>query len=124
MTDIAPSISNRLEILPDEILLEIFKYVKPIDLHSFIGLNLRFNNVIQDVQLNVVIDAEEEEENYDYLKSFLPNQIIRLELRYEWEAFDINVLKELRSLTVDYTCLSENQFDQVSLTSLGCLSQN
>jgi hypothetical protein len=121
MTDITP---NQLEVLPDEIFLEIFKYVKPIDLHSFIGLNLRINNVIKDVQLNVVICAEGREENFDYLKSFLPKQIIRLELRYEWEAFDINVLNELRSLTVDYNCLSENQRDQVSLASSCCLSRN
>lgn len=122
MSDITSLTSTRLEELPDEILLKVFKYVKSIDLHSFIGHNLRINNVIKDVQLNIVICPEEEEENLDRLRSFPPNQVIRLELNYEWDTFDINVFKWLRSLTINCQFLSENQLNQVSLISSYCLS--
>ncbi|CAF3732731.1 unnamed protein product [Rotaria sordida] len=49
MNNILSSIPNRLEILPDEIFLEIFEYLKPVDLISFIGHNQRINNIIHDV---------------------------------------------------------------------------
>jgi hypothetical protein len=114
MDNNATAIPSRLEILPDEILLEVFKYIEPIDLRSFVGHNQRMNNVIKDVKLNMIIEYPDAgEEDFDYLKSFLPNQFIRLELRYRWKALSLNVYVELRSLKLDCDYLSEHQFDQV-----------
>jgi hypothetical protein len=118
MSEIQSLTPFRLEECPDEIVLEIFQYVQPIDLHSFTGHNLRINNIVRDTKLNVVIQYPEDEEDLNYLKTFLPNQFIRLELRYTWDAFDINAFEELRSLTLDCDHLSEYQLDQVSLTIL------
>ena len=80
----ASSIPSRLEILSDEILLQVFKYmyIKPIDLRRFVGHNQRINNVIKDVKLNMIIQYPEEvegdEEAFDYPKNCPPNQFIRI----------------------------------------------
>jgi len=93
--------------------------MEPVDLHSFMGQNRRIDNVIRDVKLNIVIQHPLlREENLNYLSSFLPNQFIRLDLDGDWEAFDISLFKELRSLKLDCNGLSEEQFDQVSLITL------
>ncbi|CAF3466402.1 unnamed protein product [Rotaria socialis] len=122
MSNIISSKPSRLELLPNEILFEIFKYVKPIDLHRFVGCNQRFNNIISDVKLSVDIqypgEEEEDEEDFNYLKRFHPNQFIRLELRCRWGAFNLHLFTELRSLKIDCNYLSENQFNQVLTANL------
>ncbi len=118
MSDIVSVTPFRFEEFPDEILLEIFKCVEPVDLHSFFGHNRRFNNIIQDIKLNIVIQYPEyENEDFNYLSCLLPKQFIRLELQYSWDELDLNTFKELRSLTVNCNSLSEQQFDQVSVTT-------
>jgi hypothetical protein len=114
MSDTPPSISPQLEALPDEILLEIFKYIKPIDLHSFLGHSQRIDNVLGDVKLNIVIQYPQDKD-LDYLMSFRPTQFIRLELDYRWNAFDLYSYSELRSLKLNGMYLRNDQFDQVSL---------
>jgi hypothetical protein len=115
MSDVLSVTPFRFEDFPDEILLEVFKYVKPIDLHGFFGHNQRMNNVVRDVKVNLTIQyAEYEDEDLNYLKILLPKQFIWIELQYSWEAFDIYTLKELRSLKLNCLCLSECQFDQVN----------
>ncbi|CAF3865402.1 unnamed protein product [Rotaria sordida] len=115
MSDIIPRTFFRLEGLPDEILLEIFKYLKPIDLLSFKGHNQRLNHIIRDVKLHIILQYSEEddEKDLDYFINFSPEQVICLKLHYGWRAFDLNLFQELRSLTLDCTYLSNNQLDQV-----------
>ncbi len=115
MSDNLSVIPFRFEKFPDEILLEIFKYVEPIDLHSFFGHNQRMNNIIQDVKVSLAIQYPEcEDENLNCLGILRPKQIIYLELQSNWDALDIYTLTELRSLKINCLCLSECQFDQVS----------
>lgn len=105
----------RFEQLPNEILLQIFGYVRANDLHGFFGQNQRLNDMINDMKLNVVIEEPVyDDEDWNCLKIFLPKQFIRLELRSVWNDFDLNVFQDLRSLSLDSCYLSENQFDQVS----------
>jgi len=118
MSDILSLTPFRFEEFPDELLLEIFRYVKPVDLHSFTGHNRRINNVIRDVKLNINIQYPEDEADFYYLTVFLPNQFIHLELQYRWKAFNISLFEELRSLTLNCDYLSTDQFDQVSLMTL------
>jgi hypothetical protein len=118
MSDITPTTQHCLENLPDEILLTIFQYVKPIDLLSFKGHNQRLNNVIHDIKLSIVLQHPEEdvdEKEFYYLTNFLPAQVMYLEVCYRWETLDLNAFQELRSLTLNCTYLSKNQLDQVSL---------
>ena len=114
MTDIKPKIPCGLEEIPDEILLEIFKYMKPIDLHSFVGLNQRMNHVVHDVKLSAVIEySDDEDEDFNYLSSFQPKQFIYLEILHIWETFQMNHFEELRSLSLNCNYLSGDQFEQV-----------
>jgi hypothetical protein len=111
MSDIRPL---KLEALPDEIFLEVFKYVDPVDLHSFSELNHRLHRIVRDVKVNVVIHWQEEEE-LACLASLIPTQIICLEMRDYWLSFDLMKMVELRSLTIDCTYLSSQQLNQVRL---------
>ena len=109
----------RFEQLPNEILLQVFRYVRVNDLHGFFGQNQRMNDIINDIKLNVIIDEPvHDDEDWNCLKILLPKQFIRLELRSNWNDFDLNAFQELRSLSLDSCYLSENQFDQVSDTIL------
>ncbi|CAF1086646.1 unnamed protein product [Rotaria sordida] len=96
MDNILSSTPNRFEILPNEIFLEIFKYLKPIDLISFIGHNPRINDIIH--------------------KSFLPIQFIRLKFCYPWDALNLHLYTKLRSLKLDYTRLLQRQYSQCHMS--------
>ncbi|CAF4014994.1 unnamed protein product [Rotaria sordida] len=107
----------RLEVLPNELFLEIFQYVDPIDLRSFKGLNKRIDHIIQLLKVNIVVQYQEEDD-LDYISTFAPTQIIRLEMRNYWLSLNLNTMTELRSLTLDCTYLSKEQLDQVAEISL------
>ena len=69
----------RFEDFSDEILLEIFKYFKTIDLSRFIGLNQRLNNVVHDIKLKVTVEySNGDDEGHDFLLKFRPDQFISL----------------------------------------------
>ncbi|CAF1351794.1 unnamed protein product [Adineta ricciae] len=102
----------RLEVLPDELFLEIFQYVDPVDLCSFKGLNRRIDGIIEAVRVNIAVQWQEDYE-LDYISSFTPTQIIRLEIHREWPLLNLHTLPELRSLTLDCNCLSKEQMNQI-----------
>ncbi|CAF3629291.1 unnamed protein product [Rotaria sp. Silwood1] len=55
--------------------------------------------------------------------SFLPDQLIRLELRVAWEALDLHSYTQLRSLKIDHYCLSKSELDHVLTANLPCLER-
>jgi hypothetical protein len=65
--------------------------------------------------VNIVVQNQEEDD-LDYISSFAPTQIIRLEMRNYWLSLNLNTMIELRSLTLDCTYLSKEQLDQVTST--------
>ena len=115
MSGIQPSNPLKLEAFSDEIFLEIFNYVDSIDLQSFSQLNHRLDRIVRDVKVSIVIQWQEEEEERARLTSFIPIQIIHLEMRDYWSSFDLNKITELRSLTLDCTYSLREQVKQVSL---------
>ena len=115
MSGIQPSNPLKLEALPDEIFLKIFNYVDSIDLQSFSQLNHRLHRIVRDVKVSIVIQWQEEEEERARLTSFIPTQIIHLEMRDYWSSVDLNKITELRSLTLDCTYSLREQVKQVSL---------
>ncbi|CAF1207224.1 unnamed protein product [Adineta steineri] len=112
MSDISVSVQLRLEVLPDELFLEIFQYLDPVDLRSFKGLNRRIDCVIQATKVNVVVQSQKQND-LDYLLSLVPTQIIRLELRGSWSPLSLSTMTELRSLTLDCASLSRRQLCQI-----------
>ncbi|CAF1130442.1 unnamed protein product [Rotaria sordida] len=123
MNSIQTSSLHWLEMFPDEIFLEIFKYVKPIDLHSFIGHNQRINNIIRDVKLNIIIEFLHKEDDLTYLMSFLPHQFIHLELNIAWKVLDLHSYTRLRSLKINHYGLSKSELDHILTAKLPCLEQ-
>ncbi|CAF4441827.1 unnamed protein product [Rotaria socialis] len=113
MSDSLSSNLFQLEGTPNELLLEIFQYVNPIDLRSFEGLNKRINCIIQALKVNIVVRCQEKDE-FNYLSIFTPTQIVRLEIRNYCLPLKLNVMTELRSFTLDCTYLSNEQLDQIT----------
>ncbi|CAF3866642.1 unnamed protein product [Rotaria magnacalcarata] len=107
--------SNQLQLEenPNELLLEIFQYVDPIDLCSFKGLNKRINCIIQALKVHIVVRCQETDE-FSYLSIFTPTQIVRLEIRNYCLPLNLNMMTELRSFTFDCTYLSKEQLDQIT----------
>lgn len=104
----------RFEDFPDEILLEIFKYFKIIDLARFIGLNQRLNNVIHDMKLNVTVESpDDDQKGHDFLFKFRPNQFISLDFSHYWDKFEINRFEQLRSLSLNCDTQNEHQIENV-----------
>jgi hypothetical protein len=113
MSDNVSSNRLQLEAFPDEIFLEIFQYVDPIDLRSFKGLNKRINCIIQAVKINIVMQRQMKDE-FDYLSIFSSSQIIRLKILNDCLSLNLNNMTELRSLTLDCAYFSKEQINQVN----------
>ncbi|CAF2455034.1 unnamed protein product [Rotaria sp. Silwood2] len=113
MNDRLSSNQLQLEVLANELFLEIFQYIDPIDLRSFKGLNKRINCIIQALKVNFVVQCQEKDE-FNYLSIFTPAQIVCLKIRNYCLSLNLNTMTELRSLTLDCTYLSKEQLDQVT----------
>ncbi|CAF1181816.1 unnamed protein product, partial [Didymodactylos carnosus] len=108
------SIISTLEHLPDEIILEIFKHMKAIDIiRAFFMLNSRFNRIINDVKLNV--DLENISKNdFDYncehilCKRYFQSQVHFLKLSNigTWRAIDTFFDKFAIEQFTNLTCLT------------------
>ncbi|UJR12707.1 hypothetical protein I4U23_016881 [Adineta vaga] len=94
---------QRFESLPNEILMEIFYYIDPIDLRSFKGLNKRIDRIIEVLKINVNIHWKAKMDP-TCLSIFNPSQIIRLEMHiHNLKLDDNNSLPNniVRSLTIN-----------------------
>ena len=112
MTDYLPSTISQLEILPNELFLEIFRYMDPSDLQTFKGLNKRIDCIIQAVKIALHV-RDQEENSLEYFSNFSASQIVRLEVHGAWPSMNLHAMTELRSLILDLWCLSQEQQDQV-----------
>lgn len=112
MSDYIPLFPQKLELehLPNEILYEIFDYVKLNDLiHAFYNLNQRFNSVLFSSNIYLRIrypdDIEENRIEQKLVINFMLNQryISRLKLSHNRNIPDHRSLKcsYIRSLTID-----------------------
>ena len=74
---------SRLELLPDEILIEIFRYFDARDLfRAFYSLNLRFNELLQTLNDVCLILSIRNREQISTVANFLP-YIHTLIVRYK-----------------------------------------
>ncbi|UJR12782.1 hypothetical protein I4U23_016956 [Adineta vaga] len=113
MSDSLSTNQLRLEVLPDELFLEIFQYVDPIDLYNIKGLNKRIDSIIKAVKVNIVVE-EQEYYDLDYISSFAPTQIIRLEMYSSTPSLNLHEMTELRSLTLNCNYLWQEQSEQIA----------
>ncbi|CAF1536706.1 unnamed protein product [Adineta ricciae] len=112
----------QLETFPDELFLEIFQYIEPIDLYNFKGLNKRIDCLVQCVKLNIFINLFNDCK-LDYISSFSPTQIIHLQIFRSWPSMNLHRMTEIRSLTFDCIYLPKEQIDQIIETNLSCLER-
>ncbi|CAF1546574.1 unnamed protein product [Adineta ricciae] len=96
MNDSLSSNQLRLEVLPDELFLEIFQYVNPIDLCNLKGLNRRIDGIIDAVRMNITVQWKE-----DQMHGKWPSLLY------------LHTLTELRSLTLNCRCFLKEQRDQI-----------
>ncbi|CAF4131072.1 unnamed protein product [Rotaria sp. Silwood2] len=87
---------SKLEIFPNELLLEIFDYFELRDLYySFSNLNIRFNKLLRSVKNFSIIF----EHNDPLMISLFARQIIRLVV-VTWNDINLKRFQNLRSLTL------------------------
>ncbi|CAF1471406.1 unnamed protein product, partial [Didymodactylos carnosus] len=70
-------LSSKFESLPDELLLNVFSYLKPIDLYrAFFNLNIRINYILNDSYLKFHLDFDNVPVcEYDLLCEYVMDQI-------------------------------------------------
>jgi len=110
MSDYIPLLPYTLEHLPNEILFEIFDYMKINDLiRAFYNLNNRFNSILcsSNIHLRILYpdDVEENSINQKIIVNFIVNQryISRLQLTHDKNIPDHRFIKfsYIRSLILD-----------------------
>ncbi|CAF3303984.1 unnamed protein product [Rotaria socialis] len=102
---------SQLEIFPDELFLDLFSYISPIDLYyAWHGLNCRISAIIRSIQISFDL-IENSNENIRALDYF-STQIVFLRLSVSNESLDFRKLPNLCSLIID-TKLTKKQLDSV-----------
>src|SRR5689334_9888229 len=103
------NIINRLEYLPNELLIEIFEYIDIRDLfQSFLGLNQRINNLLQNIS-NLSYNLERIEPE---LINFFADRITQLIVN-TWQDIDLRQFRFLKSLI--FHQITVNQLQQIRL---------
>ncbi|CAF1395101.1 unnamed protein product [Adineta ricciae] len=121
---------SRLELLPDEVLIEIFQYIPLIDLfNAFTNLNYRFNFLLRSLQLGV--DIHQNESNNQHLLqalTFFAKQIQYIHIdRHPF--LNLNIFPNLRSLiiylptTKQVLSINSNQMPKLRRLWIGILAE-
>ena len=88
---------SRLELLPNELLIDIFEYFHPQDLFRvFYNLNIRFNILLQSLHhLSLTVSTNNcvEDEFIPYIRTLIVNRAIDI---------DLNRFNQIRSLILRY----------------------
>ena len=92
---------SAFELLPDEILLDIFQYITVIDLfNGFVNLNSRLNCTLHDVRIAVHIrSTEDRNKNLEMALRYFASQIIYIYV-YRYPSLDLRHFPHLRSLII------------------------
>lgn len=91
---------SQLEIFPDELFLELFSYLSPIDLYQcWRHFNSRFLAIVRSVRIafELIEDLNLNQEILNYFSS----QIVYLHLRIPCQTIDFHQVPYLRSLILD-----------------------
>ncbi|CAF4047201.1 unnamed protein product [Rotaria sordida] len=118
---------STLELFPDELFLELFSFINPIDLyHGFINLNSRLNNILNDIRICIHIINDDQYEDYQACLNHFAYQIIYLAIDCHWSRLSYNInlqsFVNLRSLYLpmptDEQCLEITSDNLPFLTNL------
>ncbi|CAF2668395.1 unnamed protein product [Rotaria sp. Silwood2] len=83
---------STLELFPDELFLELFSFINPIDLcRGFMNLNLRLNNILNDIHMCIHIINDDRREDYQECLNHFAYQIIYLAIDCHWSCLSYNI---------------------------------
>jgi len=83
---------STLEVFPDEIFLELFSFIKPIDLfRGFVNLNSRLNHILNDIHICIDIINDDENEDYQLCLNYFADQVIYLAIDCHWSCLSYNI---------------------------------
>jgi hypothetical protein len=89
---------SRFELMPDEILIEIFEYLPLIDLYNaFVNLNFRLNILLRDVRIGINLHQNEEITNE--ILYYFSKQIFYIHIDH-YPLLNLKYFKNLRSLII------------------------
>lgn len=112
---------SRLEIFPDELFLDLFSYIPPIDLyHVWNGLNRRLSAIIRSVRIS--FDLVENTDANTRALNYFSQQIVYIRLRLPYQSLDLRQFRNLHSLIVD-TKLTKRQIDSIQPKNLPYLKR-
>ncbi|CAF1134190.1 unnamed protein product [Adineta steineri] len=93
---------SRFELMPDEILLEIFQYISLIDLfNGFVNLNFRLNFLLRDIRSGICIDQNDDKINQSLFSTlyYFSNQITYIHVD-RYPLLNLDIFPNLRSLII------------------------
>ena len=91
---------TRLEIFPDELFLELFSYILPVELcHTWHGLNARFNAVLRSVRIS--FDLYEHSDAATHALNHFAQQTVYIHLHSYYASLNLKQFPNLRSLAID-----------------------
>ncbi|CAF4914343.1 unnamed protein product [Rotaria sp. Silwood1] len=83
---------SKLELFPDELFLELFSFIHPIDLYrGFINLNSRLNNILNDIRICIHIINDDQCEDYQACLNHFAYQIIYLAIDCHWSRLSYKI---------------------------------
>lgn len=76
---------SKLESFPDELFIELFSYIKPVDLYTgFVNLNYRIDAILHDIQIHISIDNDNQYVEHQQCMEYFANQVTYLAIGYHW----------------------------------------
>jgi hypothetical protein len=116
MSDYICSKYSTLEIFPTELFIELFSFIKPIDLYiGFLNLNSRINTILHSISIHIHIVNNEYYEQHKDSMNYFANQIIYLAIDCHWSYLSNNIslrsYPNLRSLHLPMA--SHNQCQEI-----------
>jgi hypothetical protein len=112
---------SRLEIFPDELFLDLFSYISPIELYYiWNNLNHRLSAIIRSVRIS--FDFIENTIDNNRVLNYFSQQIIYIRLCISNELLDLKQFQNIRSLIID-TKLTKDQLNSIQPTILPYLQR-
>lgn len=101
----------RLEIFPDELFLDLFSYIPPVDLFRvWCGLNRRISAIIRSIRIS--FDLNEYTDANIRALDYFSKQIVFLHLHISYRSLDLTKYSNLRSLIIN-TQLTIQQLNSI-----------
>ncbi|UJR16951.1 hypothetical protein I4U23_003849 [Adineta vaga] len=115
-----------LEIFPDELFLELFSFIQPIDLYrGFINLNSRINHILNDTYICIHIINDDNSHDSQACLNYFAHQIIYLSIDCHPSclSYEISLLSfpNLRSLHLPLP--TDQQCDEITPINLPFLTK-